>query len=99
MKLNVNQLMTQIDEYITSNSTCNSNTYDDNNISDDTNIKAKALGTIVNIWSSRRDGTVLHIVIKDGSVEVGDVFVSGGTTSTLTTTTALNTNGYIDNTD
>ena len=34
--------------------------------SDDTNptMSPKALGTIVNIWNSRRDGTVLHTVIK-----------------------------------
>ena len=40
--------------------------------------KQFAYGTVVDTWTSQKDGTVLHAVIRRGEIKVRDWFTSGG---------------------
>ena len=40
-------------------------------------------GIVLNVWMSRQEGKILHVVVRSGDVQIGDVFSCGGWMGTV----------------
>ena len=50
---------------------------------DSTVKQCTSYGVVLNVWKSRKDGLILHTVVRTGQVRVGDNFAAGGWSGTV----------------